>query len=186
HGDRAAHAIGAELAAAVRRGWDAAEPVGPPALRVAGRAVMLPPPRLSVKNCVGGWAPAALTVPLRSVFPRQTALTAVAGGDAAGERRLLAGRRVAVEHALADGLVELADGVGDGGAHLGALAAARELDGGADLGTDAAIADAAALVLAHPLLGRLRVRQLGTPSLGSSSVGRADRRESCRIGGGFS
>jgi hypothetical protein len=83
HGDRAAHDIGAELAAAVRRGWEAAEPVGPPALRVAGRAVRLPAPRLSIKNCVRGWAPAALTLPLRSVFPRESALTAVAVGDTA-------------------------------------------------------------------------------------------------------
>jgi neutral/alkaline ceramidase-like enzyme len=83
HGDRAAHDIGVELAAVVRRAWDGAEPVGRPVLRVASRAVTLPAPRLSVKNCVGGWAPAALTVPLGSVFPRRTALTAVAIGDVA-------------------------------------------------------------------------------------------------------
>ena len=83
HGDRASHDVGIELAAAVRRGWEAAAPVGPPALRVAGREVTLPAPRLSVKNCVRGWAPAALRLPLGSVFPRRTALTAVAVGDTA-------------------------------------------------------------------------------------------------------
>jgi len=83
HGDRASHDIGLELAAAVRRGWDAATPVGPPVLRVAGREVALPAPRMSAKNCLRGWAPAALRVPLGSVFPRRTALTAIAVGDTA-------------------------------------------------------------------------------------------------------
>jgi len=83
HGDRASHDIGLELAAAVRRGWDAATPVGPPVLRVGGREVALPAPRMSAKNCLRGWAPAALRVPLGSVFPRRTALTAIAVGDTA-------------------------------------------------------------------------------------------------------
>jgi neutral ceramidase len=83
HGDRASRDIGRELASAVRRGWDAAAAVGAPTLRVAGREVTLPAPRLSMKNCLGGWAPAALRLPLGSVFPRQTALTAVAVGDTA-------------------------------------------------------------------------------------------------------
>lgn len=83
HGDRAAHDIGVELAAAVRRAGDAARPVGRPALRAARREVTLPAPRMSAKNCLGGWAPAALRVPLGSVFPRRTALTAVAVGDTA-------------------------------------------------------------------------------------------------------
>jgi len=83
HGDRASRDIGVELAAVVRRGWEAAAPVGPPVLRTAGREVTLPKPRLSVKNCVGGWAPAAVRLPLGSVFPRRTALTAVAVGDTA-------------------------------------------------------------------------------------------------------
>jgi hypothetical protein len=83
HGDRASHDIGLELAAAVRRGWETATPVGPPTLAVAGRGVTLPAPRVPVKNCVGGWAPAALRLPLGSVFPRRTALTAIAVGDTA-------------------------------------------------------------------------------------------------------
>ena len=83
HGDRASHDIGVELAATVRRGWDAAAPVGPPTLRVAARAVALPSAALSVKNCLRGWAPASFRLPLASVFPRQTMLTAVAIGDTA-------------------------------------------------------------------------------------------------------
>ena len=83
HGDRASHDLGVELARAVRRGWDAATAVTRPMLRAARREVTLPAPRLSAKNCLGGWAPAALTLPLGSVFPRRTALTAVAVGDTA-------------------------------------------------------------------------------------------------------
>ncbi|HEU5196722.1 MAG TPA: neutral/alkaline non-lysosomal ceramidase N-terminal domain-containing protein [Methylomirabilota bacterium] len=83
HGDRASRDIGVNLAAAVRQGWESAASVGRPALRTAGREVALPAPRLSVKNCVGGWAPAALRLPLGSVFPRTTVLTALAVGDTA-------------------------------------------------------------------------------------------------------
>jgi len=83
HGDRAAHDVGLELAATVRRGWDTATAMESSALRVAAREVTLPAPRLPAKNCLGGWAPAALTLPLGSVFPRRTALTAVAVGDVA-------------------------------------------------------------------------------------------------------
>ena len=81
HGDNASRDIGVELAAIVRRGWDTATPVGPPRLRVAARAVALPPPALSLRNCLRGWAPAAFRLPLASVFPRRTMLTAVAIGD---------------------------------------------------------------------------------------------------------
>jgi neutral ceramidase len=83
HGDRAAHDIGVELAGTVRHGWSEATPMPRPRLAVATRAVALPAPRLSAKNCLYGWAPRALTVPLGSVFPRETTLTAVAIGDAA-------------------------------------------------------------------------------------------------------
>src|SRR5262245_38589499 len=107
------------------------------------------------------------------------------GSQAASERRLLAGGGVAVDDALADGPVELADGLRDRRAHLGALARACELDGRADLRANAAVAQAPALVLTDPLLRRRRVRHLEAPSFGSC-LGRVDRRESCRIGGGFS
>jgi len=83
HGDRAAHDIGLELAATVRRGWEVATTAGAPTLRAATREVTLPAPRLAIKNCVGGWAPAALRLPLGSVFPRRTTLTAIALGDVA-------------------------------------------------------------------------------------------------------
>ena len=83
HGDRAARDIGVELAGAARRGWESAVPVGTPTLRVASRDLALPAPRLPVKNCVGGWAPSALRLPLGSVFPRASALTALAVGDTA-------------------------------------------------------------------------------------------------------
>jgi neutral ceramidase len=83
HGDRAALAIGAELAGAIVQGWNEAVPIVRPGLSVAGRGVALPPAWGSVKNCLRGWAPGALTVPLGSTLPRETRLTAVRIGDTA-------------------------------------------------------------------------------------------------------
>jgi neutral/alkaline ceramidase-like enzyme len=99
HGDRAAHDVGVELAAAVRRGWSAATVMARPALASASRAVALPAPRLSARNCLRGWAPRALTIPVGSVFPRETTLTAVAIGEAAwvafpGELQTRLGRAI--------------------------------------------------------------------------------------------
>jgi neutral ceramidase len=99
HGDRAAHEIGLTLATAVRRGWAAARPMARPALVVRSRTVALPSPRLSASNCLRGWAPRGLSVPLGSVFPRQTTLTALAIGDAAwlafpGELQTKLGRTI--------------------------------------------------------------------------------------------
>jgi hypothetical protein len=99
HGDRAAHEIGAALAAAVQNGWNAATAIARPSLATAATTVALPSPRLSVANCLHGWAPRALTLPLDSVFPRETRLTAVAIGDAAwvafpGELQTRLGRAI--------------------------------------------------------------------------------------------
>jgi hypothetical protein len=83
HGDRATRDVGTELAATVRRAWSEAVPVPRPSLSVAARTVALPAPRLSLRNCLNGWAPRSLTLPLGAVFPRQTTLTAVGLGDTA-------------------------------------------------------------------------------------------------------
>ena len=81
HGEREMNVLGAELAGLVRAGWAQAEPIGHPTLAVAELSAVLPAPRVSAHNCLGGWAPRAITLPLGSALPRETTLTAVADGD---------------------------------------------------------------------------------------------------------
>jgi hypothetical protein len=81
HGERAVADLGAALAATARDGWQGAEPVAPGALAVGRRTIALPAPSLSAHNCLGGWLPRAVGLPLGSVFPRETTLTALALGD---------------------------------------------------------------------------------------------------------
>jgi hypothetical protein len=83
HGDRPARDVGRDLAAAVRQAASDATTVARPNLTVATVAVALPSPRLSLKNCLGGWAPGGWGIPLGAVFPRETAMTAIAIGDVA-------------------------------------------------------------------------------------------------------
>ena len=81
HGERAATELGAELASVAQAGWTHAGPVTHPALVSASLAATLPAPRLSLRNCLRGWAPRGLRLPLGSVFPREATLTAVVVGD---------------------------------------------------------------------------------------------------------
>jgi neutral ceramidase len=81
HGEREMPSVGAELADLARAGWAQAEPIGQPALAVAELSAALPAPRVSARNCLGGWAPRAITLPLGSAFPRETTLTAVTVGN---------------------------------------------------------------------------------------------------------
>jgi hypothetical protein len=83
HGEVETASAGRELAAAVRSGWDAATHPKPAALSVARARVVLPPPVLSVRNCVGRWVPRRLTVPLGGVIPREAELVAVRLGRVA-------------------------------------------------------------------------------------------------------
>jgi hypothetical protein len=112
----------------------------------------------------------------------QRAIASAAGGETAGERGLLAGGGVAVNHALRHGLVERADGVAHRlrgvaarGVVTGTRRLARGLDGGADAGADGPVAQAPALALPHLLHRRLRVRQGMLPP----SLEMEDRRASC-------
>jgi neutral ceramidase len=82
HGEAAAAEIGRALAGLVARGWAAAEPMEG-SLRVARLPVDLPAARLSLANCLGGWAPRAVRLPLGTAMPRDTELIAVAIGDSA-------------------------------------------------------------------------------------------------------
>ena len=81
HGERAASDLGAELAAAARRAWDSAAPAARPRLATGAVAATLASPWLPARNCLRGWAPEALALPLGSVFPRTATLTAVVAGD---------------------------------------------------------------------------------------------------------
>ncbi len=128
HGERATAEIGAELAAVAQAGWSAATPLTRPTLAVGVTTATLPPPRLPLRNCLSGWAPRGLAVPLGAVFPRETTLTAVAVGDTGwvtfpGELQTRLGRAIkeaaTVRHPLVAGLSN---------DYLGYFAAAADYD----------------------------------------------------------
>jgi hypothetical protein len=101
HGPASLPDVGAELAAAVLGGWRTAEPLARTTLATRTGMMALPAPHVSLRNCLGSWVPAALTVPLGSMFPREVKLTAVALGGIAwvvvpGELQTELGRRVKV------------------------------------------------------------------------------------------
>jgi neutral ceramidase len=115
HGESEMATLGAELAGLARAGWAQAEPVGRPTLAVADLSAALPAPWVSAHNCLGGWAPRAITLPLGSVLPRKTTLTAVVVGDVGwvtfpGELQTSLGREIKnaagarLRHALVAGV----------------------------------------------------------------------------------
>jgi hypothetical protein len=83
HGAAAVDEVASTLAGAVLDGWRRAAPLTRTALTIRTAPLALPAPRLSLRNCLGRWVPRALTLPLGSMFPTQTTLTAVALGDLA-------------------------------------------------------------------------------------------------------
>jgi hypothetical protein len=83
HGEAALDAVSATLARAVLDGWRSAVPLARTTLETRTASLTLPTPRLSLRNCGGRFIPRALTLPLGSLFPRETTLTAVALGDLA-------------------------------------------------------------------------------------------------------
>jgi len=127
HGERATAEVGAELASAAHAGWVSARPVAP-VLEVGHTTVALPAARLSVRNCLRGWSPRALTVPLGSVFPRETTLTAVALADTGwvtlpGELQTSLGRGIKEASGLRHTLV-----AGLSNAYLGYLVTAADYE----------------------------------------------------------
>lgn len=99
HGAAALPSVGAELAATVLEGWQAATSLAATPLTTRTVSVALPAPQLSLRNCLGDWVPRALTLPLGSMFPREAMLTAVSVGDVAwvavpGEMQTALGRRL--------------------------------------------------------------------------------------------
>lgn len=102
HGRQALAEVGAALADAARTAWGRATPLGAGPLLARAERVSLPAPRVSLRNCLGGWMPAWLTVPLDGAFPSETTLTAVTLGDAAwvalpGEPATVLGVRIKTE-----------------------------------------------------------------------------------------
>lgn len=98
HGAQEQEATGRTLAAAVRRGWDAAE--APDSLRgrsvgglggapraphvvVRSARVRLPPPAVSLRHCAARWIPGAVRVPVGSALPQDTEMIAGALGPVA-------------------------------------------------------------------------------------------------------
>jgi neutral ceramidase len=113
HGEGATSELGTQLAALAQTAWDAATPISRPTLTVGAATAVLPGARLSLHNCLRGWAPRGLSLPLGSLFPRETTLTAVAVGDTGwvtfpGELQTRLGRGIkdaaGLRHVLVAGL----------------------------------------------------------------------------------
>jgi hypothetical protein len=102
HGRRALADIAAALVETARAAWERATPIGAGPLLARVAKVDLPSPRLSLHNCLRGWMPGVVTVPLDGAFPSETTLTAVALGDIAwvalpGEPATALGLRIKTE-----------------------------------------------------------------------------------------
>jgi neutral ceramidase len=113
HGDGGATDIGAELASVAQAGWARAEEIERATMAIGQRSLALPPPALPLRNCLGGWFARGVGLPLGSVFPRETMLTAVAVGDVGwvsvpGELQTSLGRAIkegaGLRHALVAGV----------------------------------------------------------------------------------
>lgn len=83
HGDLAVAELGGRLADAVSSAAKRAQPRGGATLSVTRGQVELPPPFVSVRNCVGRWVPGFVTIPLGGAMPRSAELLAVTVGDTA-------------------------------------------------------------------------------------------------------
>src|SRR5438067_3548626 len=83
HGRAALGEVASALAEAARAAWMRAVPVGAGPLLARVVRVELPPPRLSLHNCLGGWMPVAARIPLDGALPGETTPAAVALGDIA-------------------------------------------------------------------------------------------------------
>ncbi len=83
HGAHEVATAADELAAVVEAAWSRVAAARPMTLRVVARSIRLPAPRLSLRNCVGRWVPAAFRLPLDAVFPRDAELIAGRLGELA-------------------------------------------------------------------------------------------------------
>jgi hypothetical protein len=99
HGHPAALAVGRDLAARLVRAWSQIEPSSDGAVHVKSARVELGAPAVSVRSCLGRFVPAALQLPLGTMFPRDAVVTAGTIGPAAwvtipGELQSSLGRRI--------------------------------------------------------------------------------------------
>jgi hypothetical protein len=81
HGEAAVQEVGAELASVLREGWRQSQAVSAVPIAVRTVRVDLPPPSVSLRNCLGSWIPRELTMPLGWALPSDAELTGVALGD---------------------------------------------------------------------------------------------------------
>ena len=84
HGAGGMAAIGAALADAALRAWGRIAVASARGLEIARRRVALPPPRLSLRSCLGPWVPRGLALGLDPALPSATELIAVAVGSRVG------------------------------------------------------------------------------------------------------
>ncbi len=75
--------ISAKLAQEVRAVWDRTPMEQVPALRVVTERISLPPPRLSLRNCVGRLIPRWVRIGLSAVMPQASEMVGVAIGTSA-------------------------------------------------------------------------------------------------------
>jgi hypothetical protein len=99
HGHRPMETSGRDLGGAVVDLWRRVEASGRGPLRVTRARVELAPPSLSLRNCLGSWIPAGLTVPLGWSLPRTAEIVAGVIGPAAwvtvpGELQSVLGRQI--------------------------------------------------------------------------------------------
>jgi hypothetical protein len=81
HGEAAVQEVGAQLASVLREGWRQGQKARAVPIAVRTVRVDLPPPSVSLRNCLGSWIPRALAMPLGWALPSDAELTAVALGD---------------------------------------------------------------------------------------------------------
>lgn len=81
HGPGAAREVAAELAAALREGWQHARELGAAAIATRAMRLSLPAPFASMRNCLGTMVPRAVALPLGWAMPSDAELMAIALGD---------------------------------------------------------------------------------------------------------
>ena len=122
--------IGAALAAAAETVWRALPAGRDEALGLAERRITLPDPAVSVRNCLGRWAPGRLRIGLGSALPTSAALLGIRIGATAwvtvpGELQTALGLDVKV---AGDGRFEQTFIAGYSNNHLGYFLTRRDYD----------------------------------------------------------
>jgi hypothetical protein len=74
---------GSALASGALAAWDRARPDATARLDVITETVALPPPALSLRNCLGAWVPSNMALGLGRALPVEAQLTGLALGDTA-------------------------------------------------------------------------------------------------------